>query len=251
MSTLPIALQLYTVREDSARDFAGTLRKVAGVGYKAVELAGMHKLSAAELKKILDDLGLKVVSSHIPLTDLEQNLSRVFDENHALDNRFFVVPSLPEDRRKTAQDWIKIAQTLNEIGTKCQAAGFQLCYHNHSFEFQTIDGLPAFDLLYSLTDPKLLQAEIDIYWVRFAGSDPAALIRRYAGRVPLLHIKDMTRTTPPNYAEIGEGLIDFKPIFEAGQAVGTQWYVVEQDKCERPPLESIQISWRHLQQMGQ
>jgi sugar phosphate isomerase/epimerase len=249
MTKLPIALQLYSVREDCARDFAGTLRKVSEIGYKAVELAGMNKLSAADLKKVLDDLGLKVVSSHVPFADLEQNLSRVFDENHTLGNKFIVVPWLPEDRRKTAQDWIALAQVLDGIGARCQAAGFQLCYHNHDFEFKTFDGQTGYDLLLNRADPKLLHTEIDVYWVRFAGGDPAALLRRFAGRAPLLHIKDMTKTTPPTFAEIGEGIIDFKSIFEAGQASGVQWYVVEQDRCERPPLESIAISWRNLQKL--
>jgi sugar phosphate isomerase/epimerase len=249
MSNLPIALQLYSVREDSARDVVGTLRKVAEIGYQSVELAGMYKLSAAELKKILDDLGLKVVSSHVPFADLEQSLSRVFDENHTLGNKFIVVPWLPEDRRKTAQDWIALAKALNEIGARCQAAGFQLCYHNHDFEFKTFDGQTGYDLLLDHADPRLVHTEIDVYWVQFTGDDPAALLRRVAGRAPLLHIKDMTKTTPPTFAEIGEGIIDFKPIFEAGQASGVQWYVVEQDRCQRPPLESIAISWRNLQKL--
>lgn len=247
MSSIPIALQLYTVREDCARDFVGTLRQVAAVGYKAVELAGTYDLSAQELKKVLDDLGIKVISSHIPMTDLEQHLSRVFDDNHTLDNQYIVMPWLPEARRKTAQDWMTLAQSLNEIGARCHAAGFQLCYHNHAFEFETFDGLGAYDILFDAVDPKYVNAEIDVYWVRYAGGDPAALIRRFAGHTPLIHIKDMTGGTPHTFAEIGEGIIDFKPIFEAGQSSGAQCYIVEQDQCSRPPLESIDISWRNLQ----
>jgi sugar phosphate isomerase/epimerase len=249
MSDFPIALQMYTVRDEAAKDFTGTLKQVAGIGYKAIELAGMHKLSATALKAVLDDLGLKVIGNHVPMQDLENNLSRVFDENHTLANKYIVMPWLPEERRKTAQDWIALAQSLNAIGAKCQTEGFQLCYHNHDFEFQTFGGQVAYDLIFSRVDPKNVHTEIDVYWVRYAGKDAVAMIRRFAGRVPLIHIKDMTKATPHTFAEIGEGIIDFKPIFEVSQSSGVQWYVVEQDACNRPALESIRISWRNLQRL--
>ncbi len=246
MSQIPVALQLYSVRDNTAKDFVGTLKQVASIGYRAVELAGMGNLSARELKSALDDLGLTVAGSHIALDRFERELTRVFEENHTLGNKYLVVPWLAETRRKTAEDWLNFARWMNDLGAKCQTEGFQLCYHNHNFEFQMFDGRTGFDLVFGNTDPKRVQSEIDVYWVQYAGYDPEALIRQYSGRVPLVHLKDMTKGTPPTFAEIGEGIMDFKPIFKASEASGVKWYIVEQDKCERPPLESVQMSWCNL-----
>ncbi len=249
MRTIPVALQLYTVRDMAAKDFVGTLKQVAAIGYPGVELGGMYGLQAAELKRVLDDLGLKVVGSHVRLADLENDLPRVLEETRILENRYIVVPSVPEERRKTSEDWLKLAQQLTALGIQCHTAGFQLCYHNHAFEFQRFGGQTAHDLLFSHADPDALHAELDVYWARFAGVDPAPIIRRLAGRIPLIHLKDMTASDPPTFAEIGEGIIDFAPIFEASQASGVLWYVVEQDKCQRPSLESARISWQNLKRL--
>jgi sugar phosphate isomerase/epimerase len=249
MSPIPVALQLYSVRDDTAKDFVGTLKKVASIGYPAVELAGLGNLSAKELKKALDDLGLKVAGHHVSIDLFERDLSRVFDDNHTLGTQYLIVPWLHESRRKSAQDWLDFARILNDLGAKCQAAGFQLVYHNHNFEFQKFDGRTAFDLLFGSADPKLVQSELDVYWAKEANQDLAAIIRQYAGRMPLVHLKDMTRDNPPTFAEIGEGIIDFEPIFRASEASGVKWYVVEQDRCQRPPLESVAISWRNLSKM--
>jgi sugar phosphate isomerase/epimerase len=249
MSQIPIALQLYSLRDNIAKDFVSTLKQVATIGYPAVELASVGHLSAKEIKTALDDLGLKVAGNHVAMDLMEKDLSRVFDDNHTLDNTYLVVPWLPESRRKSAQDWIDFARVMNTLGTKCQAEGFQLVYHNHNFEFQKFDGRTGFDLVFGNTDPKLVQSELDVYWAHHAGHDPAALIRQYAGRVPLVHLKDMTKGTPPTFAEVGEGIIDFTPIFRASEASGVKWYVVEQDTSQRTPLESVAISWRNLQNM--
>lgn len=246
---LPVALQLYTLRDECAKDFVGTLKQVAEIGYEAVELAGLHQMPAPQLKAVVDDLGLKVISSHVPLADMEQTLSQVFEDSYTLGNKYIVMPWLPEDRRNTEQDWRKLAETLNGLGAKCQTEGFMLCYHNHDFEFQTFSGKTAYEIIFDHVDPQWLSTEIDVYWVTFAGGDPVTLIERFAGRAPLIHIKDMTRTTPPTYAEVGEGSIDFRPIFEAANKARTEWFIVEQDKCERPPLESVKLSLRNLQTM--
>ena len=249
MTTLPIALQLYTVRTDAAQDFSGTLKKVATIGYKAVELAGMHNIDVHELKHVLDDLGLKVIGSHVPRADLEKALPRVLEENHILGNKYIVFPWLPEDQRKTAQDWIQLAESLNLIAAKCKEAGFQFCYHNHDFEFAKFDGQTAYDIMFSRLTPGLVHVEFDVYWARFANVDTLSYIRHFAGQLPLVHLKDMTKTTPHTFAEVGEGLIDFKPIIEASLASGAEYFVVEQDSGSRPALESVAISWRNLQHL--
>jgi sugar phosphate isomerase/epimerase len=240
---------MYTLRDNTAKDFLGTLKQVASIGYRAIELAGMGNLSAKELKAVLDDLGLTIAGSHIGIDLFERDLSRVFDDNRTLGNQYLVVPQLHETRRKNAQDWIAFARLLNDLGAKCREAGFQLVYHNHNFEFQKFDGRTGFDLLFGNTDPKLVQSELDVYWAKEAGQDPAAIIRQFAGRIPLVHLKDMTRDNPPTFGEIGEGIIDFQPIFRASESSGVKWYIVEQDLSQRSPLESVTISWRNLQRM--
>ena len=249
MTTLPIALQLYSVRTDAALDFADTLKKVAAIGYKAVELAGMHNLPVRELKTVLDDLGLKVIGSHVPRVDLETALPRVLEENQILGNKNIVFPWLPADQRKTAQDWIQLAEALNPIAAKCKEAGFQFCYHNHDFEFVQFDGQTAYDIMFSRFTPGLVHVEFDVYWARYAKVDTLSYIQRFARQLPLVHLKDMTKTTPHTFAEVGEGVIDFKPIIEASLASGTEYFVVEQDSGSRPALESVSISWRNLQQI--
>lgn len=249
MANIPIALQLYTVRDETAKDFVGTLKQVAALGYQNVELAGMGNLSARQLKFILDDLGVRVIASHIPLQRLDNELEQVFEENRILDNRYLVMPWLPEEARKTAEQWYQLAVKLNDIGATCKAQGFQLCYHNHDFEFKQFNGQTAFDILFGYVSPDLVQAEIDVYWVKYAGHDPVALIRQFQGRVPLLHLKDMAVDSPEKFAEVGAGVIDFDAIFQAAEESGVQVYIVERDSGAVPALESAGISLQNLHKM--
>ncbi|MGC8667929.1 MAG: sugar phosphate isomerase/epimerase family protein [Chthonomonadales bacterium] len=250
MTRIPIALQMYTLREEAAKDFRGTLRRVAAIGYAGVELAGTGGLAATELKAVLDDLGLAVAGSHVGLDQLENNLAEVLRYNVALGNRYVVCPYLPEDRRKSAEDYRRLAERLNTIGRECKEAGLQLCYHNHAFEFERFDGRTGYDLLFGATDADLVAAEVDTYWAEYAGHDAADLIRRLSGRVPLIHLKDMAGKPQGAFAEVGEGVLDFAAIAAAAHAAGTHWFIVEQDVCARPPLESVEISLRNLRRMG-
>lgn len=243
-----VALQLYTVREDLHRDFAGTLRAVAAIGYPAVQLAGYGGLSAGDLKRLLRATGLAVAGSHVGLERLEEHLDDEIAYNLEIENRDLIVPYLPESRRQTLEDYRRVADLLNRLGARCQARGARLSYHNHAFEFQRFDGRPALDLLLEWTDPALVFFEPDVYWIARAGEDPVAYLRRYAGRCPLVHLKDMA--PDGSFAEVGEGTLDFPAIFTAAEAGGTEWYVVEQDRCARPPLESVRLSLEHLRAWG-
>jgi sugar phosphate isomerase/epimerase len=250
MARIPVALQMYTVRDEAARDFRGTLEKVAEMGYEGVELAGTGGLSASDLKRALADLRLRVAGSHVPLSQLEGDVSEALDYYAALGAKHLACPWLPEDRR-SEEGYRRLAGTLNTAGAKARDRGIQLCYHNHDFEFQTYNGRTGFDLLFGATDPDLVKIELDVYWAQFAGHDPADLIRRYAGRIPLVHLKDMTGGDTPTFAEVGEGRMDFQAIFQACEETGgVAWYIVEQDKCGRPPLESARISLDNLRKWG-
>jgi sugar phosphate isomerase/epimerase len=249
MQKAPIALQLYTVREESARDFAGTMQKVARTGYPGVELAGAGGVSAKDLRFLLDDLGLQIAGSHVALNVLENELESALDYNSALGNERIVCPWLPVEQR-TAEGYRRLADSLNSVGAACKARGMELCYHNHDFEFESFDGQTGFDILFGSTDPDLVKIELDTYWAIKGGFDPVELIRKHSGRIPLIHLKDMTADESRTFAEVGEGTIDWAPIFEAGDANGAAWYIVEQDKFARPPLESIRISLENLKKMG-
>jgi sugar phosphate isomerase/epimerase len=250
MAQVPIALQMYTLRNESASDFVGTLRKVAGIGYAGVEFAGTGGLNAEELRRALTDLNLQVAGSHTGLDELENNLNAALDYNQALGNEFVVCPYLPRERRGSADAYRALGDVLNRAGQASRERGMQLCYHNHDFEFERFDGRYALDILYSVTDPELVKAELDVYWIKKGGPDPAEFIREYSGRCPLIHLKDMAADEQGSFAEVGEGIQDWDRIFEAAEAAGARWYIVEQDVCKRPPLASIAMSLRNLREMG-
>lgn len=251
MSRIPIALQMYTLRDDAAKDFAGTMSKAAELGYEGVELAGTGGLSAADLKKLLDDLGLKIAGGHVGIAQMETELEAQMDYYNTLGSVFMTCPYLPEDRRKSADDYKKVGAFLSEVGAKTKACGIQLCYHNHAFEFDRFDGETGFDLLFGAADPELVKVELDTYWVVHGGENVLDTIRRYAGRIPLVHLKDRTAGDNPTFAEVGEGIMDFDAIFAAcEESPGVEWYIVEQDTCQRPPIESVTISLNNLRNKG-
>lgn len=250
MAQIPIALQMYTVRDDAANDFAGTLKKVADTGYVGVELAGTGGMTASALKALLHDLGLQVAGSHVSLQILEGGLASALDYNAELGNPRIVCPWLPVERRGSADGYRALGGILTGIGAKCRERGMELSYHNHDFEFQTFNGQTGYDILFGASDPELVKVELDTFWVEKAGFSSAQFLRKYSGRVSLIHLKDMTADDQQTFAEVGEGTMDWPAIFEAGDACGAEWYIVEQDKCARPPLESIRISLENLRRMG-
>lgn len=245
-----VALQMYTVREQAQADFAGTVRAVAQMGYPAIQFAGYGGLSADQMKRLLDELGLKVAGSHVGLSQLEGDLNREIDYNLAVGNRDLIVPALPREMQQDESGFKRAVQILNQLGARCKEQGARLSYHNHAFEFVQFDGRTAMELLLDETDPSVVVWEPDVYWIAYANEDPTAWIRRYAGRCPYIHLKDMTKDESRTFAEVGEGRFDFQPIFEASEAGGAEWYVVEQDRCARPALESAALSLRHLQEWG-
>jgi sugar phosphate isomerase/epimerase len=250
MADVPVALQLYTVREDAARDFVGTLEQVAAIGYVGVELAGYGPLAPAELRAKLDELGLTVAGSHVALARLENELDAVIAECRILQCPNIVCPVLPAERR-TEEGFRALATSLNGIGRTVTASGQTLCYHNHAFEFETeIDGIAAYDWLMAHTDPALVQIEIDAFWLQKAGRDPATYIEKYSGRVPLVHLKDMTADAAQTFAPVGTGSVDFAPLFAAAERGGVRWYIVEQDRAEGSAIEAARTSWSNLRAMG-
>lgn len=244
-----VALELYTVREPAATDFPGTLKQVADMGYRAVELAGLHGMTAAGVKQTLDDLGLRAMAAHISLDRFATDTAGAIAEAQTLGCDLAIVPFVPPERR-TAEATRAMAAAFNDYATQCQAAGLRFGYHNHAFEFEPLaDGATLLDLLLDGTDPALVNVELDVYWVAYANQDPLALIERLAGRLPILHLKDMEAGPNRADAPVGSGTIEWEPILAAGAAAGVDWYVTEQDN-PADPLEDAAASLRYLQQLA-
>jgi sugar phosphate isomerase/epimerase len=225
-----IALQLYTVREYTAHDMVGTLATIAKQGYRAVEFAGYGGVPAADLRKAMDDLGIRAVAAHMGLDDLQSDPERVISDLKTLGCDYAVVAYITEDRRQTVEDIQRIAAILNRNGELCRDAGLRFAYHNHAFEFAPVGGTTMYDLFLTETDPELVAFELDVYWVRYAGIDEGEMLGRLAGRVPLAHIKDMAADEQRGPAPVGEGTIDWQPVLKACAAAGVEWYIVEQDE---------------------
>jgi sugar phosphate isomerase/epimerase len=254
-STHAIGLQLYTLRSDMGKDAAGTLKKVSDLGYREVENFGYNGkffgMSADAYRATLNGLGLSAPSGHymygnfgnkqIPGTILT-GWDKAVEDAATLGQKYMVVAYLMPEERKSLDDYNKIAAALNKAGESCKKAGIQLCYHNHDFEFQAIDGTLPFDLLMSQTDSNLLKIELDLYWAVKANHPPLDLFQKYPKRIELWHVKDMDNTEKKFFTEVGSGTIDFKSIFKAAKKSGMKHFFVEQDQCPGSPLISIEKS---------
>lgn len=246
-----IALQLYTVRDKTAGDFAGTVRQVAAAGYAAVEFAGYGGLSAGEVASLLTETGLRAASTHVGLTALESDLQGQIDYCKAISCSYLVLPGLPSEQHNAAA-LRALAPRLNEFGRACRDQGITFAYHNHNWEFETDGAGGAFllDGLLDATDPALVALELDVYWAAFADQDPLAYLRRRAGRVPLVHVKDMAPAPDRGFAEVGDGTLDMRAIIATAEDAGARWFVVENDAPRMDSLESAHRSLHNLQSMA-
>lgn len=243
---LKIGLQLYTLREELAQDFEGTIRKVAELGYSGVEFFHYFGRTSEEVKALLSETGLTAIGAHRPYTELLENGEEEIRYISQIGSSNLIVPYLTEEQRA---DWKAVAANLESLGTAFRGKGIDLHYHNHDFELrEQAEGLTAFDYLYSRVPEDALKVEMDTCWVHYGGYDPAAYIRKYAGRLPLVHLKDM-RTKEDGTAEtvvLGEGEVNLTAILAASEEAGAEWAIVEQDFCSRDPFESIKDSMEWL-----
>ncbi|GCF07420.1 sugar phosphate isomerase/epimerase family protein [Dictyobacter arantiisoli] len=239
-----VALQLYTVRDETAKDFKGTLRAVAEIGYKGVEFAGYGNFTAQELASVLAEYKLHTVGSHVSLVALEKDVKHEIAYCQEIGSPYVIVPHLNKEILRQPDSFKKFAEQLNEYGRLCQAQGLTLAYHNHDFEFEKIGEETLLDRLVAATDPALVKFELDTYWAAFAGIDPIAFLHKYRGRIATIHLKDMTPER--TFTEVGEGTLDIAGYIEAGQAAGATAYIVENDQPTIPSLESARISLQNL-----
>ncbi|NBD24412.1 sugar phosphate isomerase/epimerase family protein [Paenibacillus glycinis] len=243
----PIALQPYTIREELKNDFLGSFTKVAEIGYEAVEAGPPPEgVTAEEMKAHFDRLGLRVMGCHAGLEQLTNDLDALIDFLDLFGARYVAMSYKFESREAV----LEAAKTFNAIGAACRERGVQFLYHNHDWEFKQFEGESALDILLGATDPELVKLELDVYWAKKGGEDPAHYLRKLNGRCPVLHVKDMEPGEERFFAEVGEGVLDFGEILAAAEEIGTEWLVVEQDACRRPAFESIAISYDNLSRMG-
>src|SRR6185295_6781427 len=258
-----IGLQLYTVRDAMGKDPLATLAQVAKIGYNSVENAtytGTEKfygMDAATYKKVLANNGLKANSGHYRLGEEQEkgadvngtilhDWQRAVDDASAVGLKYMVCAYLSANERGDLDHYKKLADIFNKAGETCKKSGIQFCYHNHDFEFQVQNGVFPYDILLEKTDKNLVKMEVDLYWVKKAGQNPLALFQKHPGRFPLWHVKDMSKEASQTFAEVGNGIIDFKTIFQHKAEAGMKYFFVEQDKCPGSPIDSITQSYKFI-----
>ncbi|MBM4038383.1 MAG: sugar phosphate isomerase/epimerase [Planctomycetes bacterium] len=247
-----IAAQLYTVRDftKTPADIVATMKKVAAIGYQAVQLSALGPTDPAELRRVCDGEGLRICATHIGFEQMRDNPQAVIDLHQTYGCPYAGIGGLPGSYRN-AEGFARFAREASEVARRLAQGGLKFVYHNHSFELERFGARTGLQILYEDSDPSVFLSEIDTYWVQHGGGSPAAWIRRLKGRAPCLHLKDMTNKGGQQLmAEVGEGNLDWPDILAAAREAGTEWYIVEQDTCQRDPFESLALSLRNLRAMG-
>ena len=265
--SFPVAVQLYSVRDDAKADLHATLASIKKMGYDGVEFAGLHGHSPEEVKAMCDELGLFPISAHVPMADLLKDPAATFATYATIGCPYVAIPSLTKEHRPGNANYPYVLDFIAAIGKAAKAAGIQLMYHNHDFEFMKLGGKYALDIMYETIPAELLTAQLDTCWVNVGGEDPAAYVRKYSGRVPVIHLKDFwgdrsgaayeligeenkapKRPEGFEYRPLGMGLQDMPSILAAAKDAGTKWVVVELDSPSMglTPMQCIEKSIEYL-----
>ncbi len=243
MKKAPVALQLWSVREDAKRDFAATAAAVAEIGYSGVELAGYGNLDAKGAKAALDAAGLKVASMHVSYQAVRNDPGAVISDALLLGSRFVTCASWPPGHYVSASACERIGEQLGEVGRTMRPFGLRFGFHNHAHEFKMFDKRPALEWVLGAAEPRNLFGELDVYWAHFAGYPPSRFIREQGARLPLLHLKDEK--------ELGGGPVDFAAVFEAADSVGAvEWLIVEQEEYSHAPIKSVRLCFEQMKAWG-
>lgn len=272
MKTLPVAVQVYSVRDIAEKDFKGTMEKIKEMGYDGVELAGLYGLEPSYIRGALDALELPAVSAHVPFAELTEDLEGTVAKYVEIGVKYIAIPYLGEEDRPGAPKFEENLKEMVKIGECCKKNGIVMLYHNHDFEFIKMpNGQYGLDYIYSTIGADLLQTELDTCWVKVAGECPSDYIRKYACRCPVVHLKDFIKEGKPanmyeligietekkeetgkfEFRPVGHGMQNFPPILEASVESGAQWVVVEQDQSyETPSIEAIKMSREYLKGLG-
>jgi sugar phosphate isomerase/epimerase len=241
-----IGLQLYSIRDAMGKDVPGSLKKVSEIGYKYLELANyvdgkFYGVEPVEFRKMVNDLGMEILSSHTQVEGAGvtlDNAKKMAEDHRKLGVKYCLQPWIVEEMRTSIASYQKMAANWNQIGGIMKEFGIQFGYHNHDFEFDTVEGkIPYFDVMLAELDKNLVTMELDLFWTTKAGQDPVEIIKKYPGRFQLFHMKDMYTKEAPffttvgvkDFAPVGAGVIDFKRILAVKDVAGMKYMVVEQD----------------------
>ena len=242
-----IALQLYTLRDEVARDIVSVLEQVARIGYRGVEFAGFGGVSAREARRVLDAEGLSAVACHVSAAALRADFERATAEVLEVGAPYVVCPWIDPSLAHDAHGWAAFVQELDQWARACAGLGLKFAYHNHVFEFDARHGGEyAFDTLFR--DAPGVLVELDAAWAHAGGVSPGGYLRRYAHRTPLLHVKDVAlRDGKWVTVELGAGEVDLRALLSTASQMGVEWFIVEQDHCQRDPLTSVtaNYAWLH------
>lgn len=276
MNILPVGIQVYGLRdllENTPDNFKNVMQQIKDMGYDGVELAGLYGIDPADIKSMLDEVGLIPISAHVPLAEMMEDPGKVAEDYKAVGVDYVVVPYLPEEYRHNTPGYPKVIDEMKQIGKVMKDHGIKLLYHNHDFEFVTLpDGSFGFDDIYTQIPADLLMVEPDVCWIKVAGQNPSAYVKKYGERCEIVHLKDFIKEGNPKnlYKLIGieteeskedTGIFEFRPvgfgqqiwepILQASLEAGSKWVVVEQDEhYELPPLEAARRSREYLKILG-
>ncbi|MBQ9782959.1 MAG: sugar phosphate isomerase/epimerase [Clostridia bacterium] len=268
---LPVAVQVYSVRDDAKADLRGTLEKIKAMGYDGVEFAGLYGNKPEDVKAMCEEIGLVPISAHVPYLDMMGAPKGILSKYATIGCQYVAVPYLTPDYRPGTECFPEVIENVKRLGKVAKELGIQLLYHNHDFEFVKLDGKYALDVLYEEVPAEYLQTELDTCWVNVGGEVPAEYLLKYSGRAPVLHLKDFYGEKSDNMYEligiksdapkkpsgfelrpVGSGIQDFPSILKAAEQAGTKWVVVEQDNPSMglTPMESIAKSREYLKTLG-
>lgn len=242
----PLGVQLYTLRTEMERDVAATLARVALIGYEEVEFAGYFGHSPSEIRRFLDDAGLRAPSAHVDVGLVDDAWPATLEAAAVAGHEYVVVPWLPESMRSSLDDWRRTAERLTGAAAAARGMGLRFAYHNHDFEFHEMEGRTPLTVFLETADPELVELELDLFWTVHAGADPIELIGRWPGRIPMVHVKD--RTADGRMTEVGDGVIDWVEIFKHRGWAGIRHSFVEHDDPP-DPFRSVALSFHYLSRL--
>ncbi len=271
---LPVAVQLYSVRDEMEQDFYGTIKQMKELGYDGVEFAGLFGEEPAKIKAFCEEIGIVPISAHVPYYDMLENPEEFLADYAEIGCKYVVVPYLTEECRPGTDGFAATVEGIRKIGEAAKKLGLQLLYHNHDFEFVKIGEEYALDVLYSTVPEDLLKTEIDTCWVNVAGVDPAEYVIKYTGRAPIVHLKDFKKSgagqgklydligideeeaeeeeTSFSFMPVGYGMQDIPAILAACEDAGAEWVVVEQDNPAEGEtrINSVKLSREYLKTLS-
>ncbi len=248
MSDIPIALQLYSIREEMAKDVPGTLERVADMGYEGVEFAGFFEHTAAAVGEMCDEIGLGVAGAHVQIGAIEEaELEATIQSMVDLGNDYIVVPGLPEQYRNSVESWERTADLFSVAAEKINQQGLELGYHNHALEFEPLEGQIPWDVFMGRANADVF-GQLDVGHCIRAGQDPVLYLQKYPGRYVTVHVKDFD---PDNEdVLVGDGVADWNTIFNLCEDIGgTEWYIVEQEHYPVPPMEAVEKCLANTKEM--